>query len=699
MGIRISRIEVEHLGPLSSFKKDLKDVTLIYGLNEKGKTFLVEFILKSLFKNLAGFKNEFRIGKPGGKVVVTGLGNESVIFSPGSKNKLETRWAENGQGMPANISRLLVVKGGDTNIERNTDGISQDSIREFLSNQGILDSIQINIRLKSTKESRIEDGEIFGLNSGDLAKRNDSRSDIKNIDQLMEKININLAEGDAIALDTKIALAEESIRNMEAAKKYTANTVAQEKAKVDAELNRYEDAKFKQIEKNFEEYSQKQEEITLKQREKNETAQRGEHYLWLDKAVEEYQKWLGQTIVNRHPGYFVVALFFLAAAAFLMIFKQIWPALLCILLAGGLLFWYFQKVNKMLSNQAVDQELEKIRATYLEKFNEPCKDISTMRVKREAIASDYHAVQQIEKDIEKTEAEIQSLTNKIQQGFKELGYSKLTPEQWGSTISSCSNRINDLGSQSREFDKALARYDVDPSDYIKSDPGIPYKRADYDRAETDKDNLINERNTLEQSLHELKSEIQARVGDYSLIEWSDLIHKLREIRSRKVEDYKQYTADIIAGNLLNQAIEKIREQEDQDISESLDLEIVQEPLKRISQHYVKVELDEGSVNIIDEYNQAFNINDLSTGTREQIFLALRMGFARKILQGNTAFMILDDAFQHSDWERRPSLVDSAFKLAKQGWQVIYFSMDDNIRDLFDTRGKKAPKGSYVRIDI
>jgi hypothetical protein len=69
------------------------------------------------------------------------------------------------------------------------------------------------------------------------------------------------------------------------------------------------------------------------------------------------------------------------------------------------------------------------------------------------------------------------------------------------------------------------------------------------------------------------------------------------------------------------------------------------------------------------------------------------------MQGDTAFLILDDAFQHSDWERRPALVDTVFDLAKAGWQTIYFSMDDNIRDLFDQRGKTAPKGSYSRIDL
>ena len=32
-------------------------------------------------------------------------------------------------------------------------------------------------------------------------------------------------------------------------------------------------------------------------------------------------------------------------------------------------------------------------------------------------------------------------------------------------------------------------------------------------------------------------------------------------------------------------------------------------------------------------------------------------------------------------------MDTAFDLAKMGWQIIYFTMDDHIRDLFERKGK------------
>jgi len=58
------------------------------------------------------------------------------------------------------------------------------------------------------------------------------------------------------------------------------------------------------------------------------------------------------------------------------------------------------------------------------------------------------------------------------------------------------------------------------------------------------------------------------------------------------------------------------------------------------------------------------------------------------MQQDSLFLIFDDAFQYSDWQRRKLLVEKAAGLAQQGWQIIYFSMDDHIRDLFEAAGKR-----------
>ena len=94
-------------------------------------------------------------------------------------------------------------------------------------------------------------------------------------------------------------------------------------------------------------------------------------------------------------------------------------------------------------------------------------------------------------------------------------------------------------------------------------------------------------------------------------------------------------------------------------------------------HYDRVEKEDRELFVANSYGR-YRVSDLSTGAREQVLLGLRIGFAAIILAGTPLFLILDDAFQHSDWERRDRLVKKLFALAKEGWQIIYFTMDDHI---------------------
>ena len=42
--------------------------------------------------------------------------------------------------------------------------------------------------------------------------------------------------------------------------------------------------------------------------------------------------------------------------------------------------------------------------------------------------------------------------------------------------------------------------------------------------------------------------------------------------------------------------------------------------------------------------------------------------------------------RHQD--RREQLIQQTVGLVETGWQVLYFTMDDHIRDLFDSAGKQ-----------
>ena len=73
---------------------------------------------------------------------------------------------------------------------------------------------------------------------------------------------------------------------------------------------------------------------------------------------------------------------------------------------------------------------------------------------------------------------------------------------------------------------------------------------------------------------------------------------------------------------------------------------------------------------------------LSSGTQDQLFLAFRIPFLKKLL-GAPSCLILDDAFLTSDYERKRNLVSSMRGLVREGWQLLYFTMDRYTVKLFE----------------
>jgi uncharacterized protein YhaN len=70
-----------------------------------------------------------------------------------------------------------------------------------------------------------------------------------------------------------------------------------------------------------------------------------------------------------------------------------------------------------------------------------------------------------------------------------------------------------------------------------------------------------------------------------------------------------------------------------------------------------------NIEVSDRY-QTFRLDELSNRRQEQVLLGLRIGMASRLFAGHPLFLILDDAFQHSDWQRRPPMVDEMLRLAQ-----------------------------------
>ena len=67
------------------------------------------------------------------------------------------------------------------------------------------------------------------------------------------------------------------------------------------------------------------------------------------------------------------------------------------------------------------------------------------------------------------------------------------------------------------------------------------------------------------------------------------------------------------------------------------------------------------------------------------------------MKGNTGFFILDDPFIKSDSKRLAKQVELLKKISNLGWQIIYFSSKNEIRNLL-TNDIEAGKMNYIKLE-
>jgi uncharacterized protein YhaN len=91
--------------------------------------------------------------------------------------------------------------------------------------------------------------------------------------------------------------------------------------------------------------------------------------------------------------------------------------------------------------------------------------------------------------------------------------------------------------------------------------------------------------------------------------------------------------------------------------------------------------------IDDEHGETLRVEQLSNGTREQLFLAIRLAMVREFAnQGVELPMVLDDIIVNFDQLRTEAAVDTLLEFAEQGQQILLFTCHLHLAHLFESKG-------------
>lgn len=696
MPVSIREISVRNLGPHSQLSFQLGKFNLIFGHNENGKTFLVEFIIRSLFKHTAPWN--LRKQEARGKVILEGLADKPVEFSPSSEQKIEDFWEITRPGLPPDFSRLLVVKGAEVDIAAEADGgIDATVLKRLLSDREILDHIQKRIS-KTIRESKIQNGLLTGPKRGEMSARQDLEKESKRIAGLLERINKAYSGGERKTLEERRLKLEECRGQMLQAKRFLAYKTAQEVKHLEAEKIRTSTEQILAVRSQLSHYRKMVAEYRQKQQEQKKAAEQSRHYEWLKSAREVYQNNLGAEVAQPPLFFLVAAIILLLNAAVLSFLSMPVYAAAAIALGALVGFLYFRQSRKLLRHATEKQEIENLKATFQECFGSPLTSLPDILGQLEKLEQDYNMARVLAQQLKDDLAQLHTDKRKIDEAFQNLTGERPEPASWDGVLQEQEKKARALEARLRDRELFLAQLDVAVSDYLSDDPEIEYSRDKLEKIQKELDDvreLVEEEN---RNLASLKQLVCQETEDDISASWEIILANLQKRSQQILQDYKAMTAEIVGKVMVNEVVEELRKDEESKILAGLRSPEVQAPIYQVTNRYRSVDLQGEKLVASDQYN-TFDLADLSTGAQEQVLLALRIGFAARLMQGDSLFLILDDAFQYSDWRRRKLLVDKVAELAENGWQIIYFSMDDNIRTLFDRRGKKFGEDyKFINLD-
>ena len=714
MAIRIQQLNVKNLGPIHDFSHQFRLINLIYGHNEQGKTYLVEFIYRSLFKNMALLNP--RPITASGRLIVSGLRDEEISFSPSSKKKMEYFWTETNPGLPADFSRLLVVKGGDLDLTPDDPaGLDDQILKNFLSGEMLLGKISAKIR--PTDSSAVyEHGKILGIQRGAVKNYVDLSESIQQIDALLQEIQLKISGGRRWELSQEIEGIKKQLRYQELAKKRLALTLSREMEEIEAQLQKIPKEPLDDAERLIAKYALNQSILKKKEQDLSENLQTTRHYPWLAAAVEEYQKQIlleKRTDDQTGNAWLIAAVLATSLSISLILIQQSYfgiPSILLTLLFG---FFYIQSYRKQQSNEIHKMEIEKIEQNFRERFSTSgAIGLSVLLSKQQALQPAYYSIQQIRNDIRSSTSELEDTSQDIRHLLKKYTNQQIDPKDWQPAIDNLQKKREALETSLHRKEDELSKLDFnedsdlyftdtildEPSSSPVNDEGenlddaiaeVNSEQPIYDKARQHE--LIDllkkqqhELNAIDQQMQQLKQAVCTITKSDINIVWEELIERLTEKRAEIVSQYKEVTAAIIAQMQVNCVLDELKQIEGEKIEKNLRSTQVSETLLSATGRYNKIEQDNGDLVLSDSYGK-YKLKELSTGAKEQVLFGLRIGFASKLLSGEPQFLILDDAFQHSDWNRRERLTELLANLAKRGWQIFYFSMDDHIKQLFEEK--------------
>lgn len=236
--------------------------------------------------------------------------------------------------------------------------------------------------------------------------------------------------------------------------------------------------------------------------------------------------------------------------------------------------------------------------------------------------------------------------------------------------------INHLKLENIDYLRKKQRYD-DLMQQIDSDKLIQLRQIKDDN-ELQKQIILTQQElekaqqlvlTIQTQLSDLQAQQKQRTSDDAFLkQQQDLANE----RTVLIDQFGDYLAEKMVVKWINQALQLASQNRFPKMSKKATCYFE----KLTAGRYVAINFVKETLIVINQTGQQFNVIELSTGTQEQLYTALRLALSDVISDIISLPLLIDDGFVNFDVPRRQIMLTILQEIAKQQ-QIFYFTTSDS----------------------
>jgi uncharacterized protein YhaN len=201
--------------------------------------------------------------------------------------------------------------------------------------------------------------------------------------------------------------------------------------------------------------------------------------------------------------------------------------------------------------------------------------------------------------------------------------------------------------------------------------------------------LSSELEQIERDLHSSFEELGSVKQSLKALESNCEASRLRFESSQVRHELKRTAEEWLGSALVQQALDRVRSRFERTCQPAT-LASASRYLERLTRgryRNIWTPLGQRELRIDDERGHSLTVDKLSGGTREQLFLAVRMAVVRQLAeQGIELPMVFDDVLVNFDQQRTEAAVETLLEFAEHNQQVLFFTCHLHLAHLFEARG-------------